>query len=119
MSARRALVTGAGGFIGHHLVSYLVATGHWVRGGDEQQPGYGVTDAHDSLIADLREEQNGLAAAAGVDDIYHLAADMGGIGFITSQHALIARNNTLINLAMLEAARQTSIKRFLYSSSAC
>jgi GDP-D-mannose 3',5'-epimerase len=119
MSARRALVTGAGGFIGHHLVSYLVAKGQWVRGADQKQPEYGETDAHDFLIADLREEQNCLAAAEGVDDIYHLAADMGGIGFITSQHALIARNNTLINLGMLEAARQTSVKRFLYSSSAC
>src|SRR5688572_10612683 len=115
----RILVTGAGGFIGHHLVSYLVRKGHWVRGVDLKEPEYAPTDAHDFQVADLREFHNCLAATAGVDQVYHLAADMGGIGYITAFHADIARNDTLINLHMLEAARVNEVVRFLFSSSAC
>lgn len=119
MNERRVLVTGAGGFIAHHLTSYLVNKGFWVRGADQKRPEYGDTDAHEFFVMDLREPENCLAAADGVDEIYHLAADMGGIGFISSQHASIARNNTLMNIGMLEAARIVGAKRFLYSSSAC
>ena len=119
MSSKRILVTGAGGFIGHHLTTYLVQRGYWVRGADKKRPEYSGTDAHEFLVGDLRDAKNCLAAADGIDEIYHLAADMGGIGFISSQHASIARNDTLMNIFMLEAARVKGAQRFLYSSSAC
>src|ERR1700755_422324 len=114
-----ALVTGAGGFIGHHLVSYLKATGYRVRGADIKQPEYGETEPDDFLQLDLREWKNGQTAAADMDLVYHLAADMGGIGYITSSHAVIAYNNSLINLYMLEAARSSRVNRVLFSSPAC
>jgi GDP-D-mannose 3', 5'-epimerase len=113
------LVTGAGGFIGHHLVKYLVRRGHVVRGVDIKTPEYQRTDAHDFVIADLRDHAECLRATRGIDEVYHLAADMGGIGYITSSHAEIAINNTLINAHMLHASRDNSVKRFLFSSSAC
>jgi GDP-D-mannose 3', 5'-epimerase len=119
MSEKRVLVTGAGGFIAHHLTKNLVKRGYWVRGADQKRPEYSDTDAHEFFVMDLRDKENCIAAADGVDEIYHLAADMGGIGFISSQHAVVARNNTLLNIGMLEAARVTGVKRFLYSSSAC
>ncbi len=114
-----ALVTGAGGFIGHHLVDYLVRTGRRVRGVDIKAPEYAPTAAHDFRLLDLRLAKNCAIATAGVDEIYHLAADMGGIGYITSSHAAISLHNTLINVNMLKAARENDAKRFLFSSSAC
>jgi nucleoside-diphosphate-sugar epimerase len=114
-----ALVTGAGGFIGHHLVSYLKAAGYRVRGADIKQPEYGETDADEFLQLDLREQKNCQTATADMDLVYHLAADMGGIGYITGSHALIAYNNSLMNLYMLEAARCSGVNRLLFSSSAC
>jgi nucleoside-diphosphate-sugar epimerase len=118
-SPRKILVTGAGGFIGHHLVSYLKKQGHWVRGIDLKHPEYAPTDADEFLIADLREAPSAVAAARGVDHVYALAADMGGMGYISAHHARILHNNALINLNTLEAARANGVSRYLYTSSAC
>jgi nucleoside-diphosphate-sugar epimerase len=115
----RVLVTGAGGFIGHHLTSYLVQHGHWVRGVDLRQPEYEVTHAQEFLQLDLRRWENTLRATEGVDEVYNLAANMGGIGFIESHKAEITRDSALINLHMIEAARVNGATRFLFSSSAC
>jgi nucleoside-diphosphate-sugar epimerase len=114
-----ALVTGAGGFIGHHLVSYLRANGYRVRGVDIKLPEYSGTEADEFLLLDLRELKNCQTCTARMDLVYHLAADMGGIGYITASHAGIAHNNSLMNLYMLEASRGNDVGRFLFSSSAC
>jgi GDP-D-mannose 3',5'-epimerase len=113
------LVTGAGGFIGHHLVNYLVDRGYAVRGVDINEPEYEKTAADDFVIADLRDHDKCRQVTKGVDEVYHLAADMGGIGYITAFHAEIAMNNTFINAHMLHAAHENKVKRFLFSSSAC
>lgn len=115
----RVLVTGAGGFIGHHLVRRLRAEGHWVRGVDLKYPEYEASEANEFELLDLRRWDNCLVAVRGVEHVYNLAADMGGIGFITAFHADVARNNILINSHMLEASRIHGIKKFLFSSSAC
>jgi GDP-D-mannose 3', 5'-epimerase len=116
---RRVLVTGAGGFIGHHLVKYLKKRGYYVRGADIKLPEYEATSADEFHHVDLRVHENCVAAVAGIDEVYHLAADMGGIGYITSSHAEITINNTLINAHTITAAKDAGIKRFLFSSSAC
>jgi GDP-D-mannose 3', 5'-epimerase len=113
------LVTGAGGFVGHHLVTHLKERGYWVRGVDLKYPEFTDVDADEFELLDLRRRDDALVAARDVDEVYALAADMGGMGFISSNHGTILYNNSLINLHTIEAARVHGVGRYLYSSSAC
>jgi len=113
------LVTGAGGFIGHHLVSYLVGQGYWVRGVDIKEPEFEATRAQEFELLDLRRWSSCLQATRGIDEVYNLAANMGGIGFISANKSVIMHDNVLINTHMLEAARLSGTERYLYTSSAC
>lgn len=123
---RRALVCGAGGFIASHLVRRLKTEGHWVRGVDIKRPEFSPTAADDFRILDLRELGNCQQALQPTDsrtppfdDVYQLAADMGGMGFIHSAECEIMRNNALINIQMAHAAANSRVKRYFLSSSVC
>jgi GDP-D-mannose 3', 5'-epimerase len=119
---KRAAVCGAGGFIGGHLVSCLKRDGLWVRGVDVKLPEFGPSSADEFLQLDVRERDACLEALTidgGFDEVYQLAADMGGMGFIHSAECEIMRNNALINLNMIDAAAELAVPRYLFSSSVC
>ena len=116
----KILVAGAGGFIGHHLVRFLKQKGYWVRGADIKYPEFSAKDeADDFQLLDLRDFRNCLEAVKGVGKVYQLAANMGGIGFITTVRADVVRDNILINTNMAEVSRLAGVKRLFFSSSAC
>ncbi len=116
---KKILITGAGGFIGHHLVKYLIKMGYWIRGVDIKHPEFENTPADEFIISDLRRWENCLRVTSGMEQVYHLAANMGGIGFIETHKAEIVHDNSLINIHMLEAARVNNMDKFLFTSSAC
>lgn len=120
----RILVSGAGGFIGSHLVKYLKDKGHYVKGVDIKRPEFSKSVADRFELLDLRYYDNCVDALRPIwrksfDQVYHLAANMGGIGFIETHKAEIVKDNTLIDINMLEAAKSFSVGKFLYTSSAC
>ena len=114
----RICILGAGGFIGHHLLRHLRGLGHQVRGVDIKAPEFSPIES-DFEILDLREQGAAVEAIAGFDRVYHLAADMGGIGWISTHHAEILSNSLQIDLNVLRAARDLHIPRLLFTSSAC
>lgn len=119
---KRALVCGAGGFIGSHLVKRLKAEGFWVRGVDLKYPEFSPTQADDFVIGDLRDPAFCRSIVDGpFDEVYQLAADMGGAGYVfTGEHdADIMHNSAMINLNMLDACYRRNVRRIFYSSSAC
>ena len=121
---RKALVCGASGFIGSHLVKRLKREGYWVRAADIKYPQFSSTAADDFVLVDLRKEENcrhavGMPSGERFHEVYQLAADMGGMGFIHSAECEIMRNSALINIHMINAAAEAGIERYFLSSSAC
>jgi nucleoside-diphosphate-sugar epimerase len=123
---KKALVCGAGGFVAGHLVKHLKAQGYWVRGVDIKLPEFAATAADDFLLLDLRERAQCERALrldhselAGFDEVYQLAADMGGMGFISLAECEIMHNNALINGHMIHAAATMKVPRYFFSSSVC
>jgi len=118
----KALVCGAGGFIGHHLVNFLKERGYWVSGIDLKYPEFSQTRADDFVIGDLRDPiVCNLIADYPFDEVYQLAADMGGAGFIfTGEHdSEVIHNSAMINLNMVDICSRIGVKKMFYSSSAC
>jgi nucleoside-diphosphate-sugar epimerase len=115
----RVLVTGAGGFIGHHLVTHLKAAGHWVRGVDIKRPEFAPSVADEFALLDLRRYENCLEATRDVERVYALAADMGGMGYLSVHQAEVLSNNLLIDTHTIKAARENGVGGLFYASSAC
>lgn len=120
---KKVLICGAGGFIGYHLVNKCKEAGYWVRGVDIKYPEFGDTIADEFYIVDLRnpeEVQRALQIEDGsFDEVYQLAANMGGMGFIAFHDAEIMHDSALINLNVLEGCRKMGVKKIFFSSSAC
>ena len=121
---KKAVVCGAGGFIGNHLVQKLKELDYWVRGVDLKHPEFSKSAADEFLVADLRQPadcEKALRPVGGkpLDEVYQLAADMGGMGFIHSAECDIMTNNALINNHMINAAAAAGVGRYFFSSSAC
>ena len=120
---RRALVCGAGGFIGGHLVKRLKSEGYWVRGVDIKEHEFCKLPADEFCRFDLREPDQAAAALAipegCFDEVYQLAADMGGMGFISTAECEIMHNNALINNHMIHASAKMGVRRYFFSSSVC
>jgi GDP-D-mannose 3', 5'-epimerase len=119
---KKTLVCGAGGFIGGHLVNRLKAEGCWVRGVDVKSHEYAPSQADEFMLLDLRDRDacgEALETPGGFDEVYQLAADMGGMGFIHFAECEIMMNNALINLNMIDAATSAAARRYFYSSSVC
>src|SRR5215472_1795343 len=115
------LVGGAGGFIGGHLVKRLKREGHWVRGVDLKYNEFSPNLADEFIIGDLRDPEVVRSVLVGINEVYQLAADMGGAGYIfTGEHdAAVMHNSATINLNVLEFGRQARVRKYFYSSSAC
>ncbi len=121
MSGKRILVCGAGGFIGGHLVKRLKNEGHWVRGADIKPHDYAMTAADEFILGDLCDQQIAREVVEDIEEVYQLAADMGGAGYIfTGEHdAAVMYNSATINLNILEFGHRAGVERLFYSSSAC
>ena len=121
---KKALVCGAGGFIASHLVKRLKKDGYWIRGVDIKRPEYSASPADEFRLLDLRDEPNCRFAVSlpdneKFDEVYQLAADMGGMGFISSAECEIMRNSALVNINMTHVSASLGVKRYFFSSSAC
>ena len=120
---KKALVTGASGFIGAHMVKQLKKEGYWVRAVARREPEFAASPADEYLLLDLREARQCRRAmvlpSGNFDEVYHLAADMGGIGFISAAPYDVMRNNALMNIHLAQAAADAKAKKYFFSSSVC